>query len=109
VRALTGIVDGLRTADRAQRRALDAARSAAEVAEAAAAAAEEPREEPRPARSTAIAAAAQEHVSLEEALALVRAHVQLAEAQPSAEAAAPAETTEESVTVTIAEPQDDNT
>ena len=112
VRALASIVDGLRTADRAQRRALDAARAAAEAAEAAAAAAEEPHDEPqRPARSAAVVAAAQEHVSLEDALALVRAHVQLAESKSAQDAeAAPAEA-EGSVAVTIteAEPEDART
>jgi hypothetical protein len=76
VRTLDGIVSGLRLADRAQRRALDAARAAAEAAEAAAAAAEELRDEPQ--RKAADAGA---HVSLEEALAAVRAHVRDAEAK----------------------------
>jgi Trk-type K+ transport system membrane component len=102
VRALAAIVDGLRTADRAQRRALDTARVAAEAAEAAAAAEEEPCEEARPARSAAVAATAQEHVSLEEALKLVRAHVHLAEVKAAGTEAAPAEA-DGSVAVIISE------
>ena len=85
VRALGDIVAELRQAERAQRRALEAARAEVAAAEAAAAAAEMPRDEPHPQlRHTNSASADGGHLSLEEALAMVRAHVEKA-AETSAE------------------------